>query len=452
VKFKNLPFELYLKSLEEIKKRLRNDNGEDEEKLNNDLEMQDLGNNSKEEASKPNRNTLNNEESVNNRKRKDKSKRRGKDNKGTNDDEKDRGKGKKGANDKDDASGDKRKVRGKAKSKKVVKNHQEEKIEIMGGYFLKWNIFFSVKVIVILLLSASYYLVISINDQSTMASMLSFDLTTNSIQGVYKQSFMIYLDLKRELATYIDWELAKKTAAFNFDSNSNATVFFNNYLYTNKNQLLKGSYYKMNLPSQINTPKIGTLLMPLINTDLATASTTINNLNKLYNLDACSIIFSKEVEVTDYAQCAEFWSSILLKGMEQSITQMSVVITSVLDDLHSLNQNSKTLEQVLAAGSTFNTYEQFVELYLFKSYMRTVQIFRELNYTNLDIVYAVYRTIMIGYICFIVILSGLLVYFVHKSKYIFNTLMNFIGILPVKFLLEDPSLYKEILRLERYIY
>lgn len=453
VKFKNLPFEIYLKSLEEIKKRLRNDNGEDEEKLNNDLEMQDFGNNSKnskDDASKPNKNTFK-DESVNNRKRKEKSKRKGKD-KVENQEEKD-GKGKKAnTKDKDAAGADNRKSRGKGKSKKVVKNYQEEKIEIMGRYFLKWNIFFCAKVIVILLLSASYYLVVSIIDQSTMASMLSFDYTTNSIEGVYKESFTIYLDLKRELASYIDWEIAKNNAAQKFGSNPNATVYFNNLPYTSKAQLLKGSYYKMNLPNQIDTPKIGTLLMPLINTDLTTASITINSLNNLYNLDACSIIFRKEEQVIDYDQCAKFWSSILLKGMEQSITQMSVVITSVLDDLHSLNQNTKTLEQVLGAGSTFNTYEQFVELYLFKSYMQTVNIFRELNSTNLDLVYAVYRSIMIGYICFVVVLSGLLIYFVYKSKYIFNTFMNFIGILPVKFLLEDPSLYKEILRLERYIY
>jgi hypothetical protein len=142
----------------------------------------------------------------------------------------------------------------------------------------------------------------------------------------------------------------------------------------------------------------------------------------------------------------------LLKGIEQSITQMSVVITSVLDDLHSLNKNSKSLEQVLITGSTFNTYEQFVEAYLYKSYMRTVLIFRELNKTNLDLIYNVYESIMIGYMSFVFVLFSLLLYFVYKSKYIFNSFMNFIGIIPMKFLLEDPSFYKEILRLERFIY
>ena len=44
IKFKNPPFEAYLKKLEDIKKKLRNDNGEDDDKFNNDLDMQDFNN------------------------------------------------------------------------------------------------------------------------------------------------------------------------------------------------------------------------------------------------------------------------------------------------------------------------------------------------------------------------------------------------------------------------
>lgn len=442
VKFKNAPFEIYLKSLEEIKKRLRNDNGEDEEKLNNDLDMQDFGNQSKKskEDESNKKNTHNDESAIGKRKKDRKRKKDGKEEGKTNKDKK-----------KDDNKDDKRKNARKSKNKKVVKNYQEEKIEIMSKYFLKWNIFFCIKVVIIILLSASYYLVVSIIDQSTTDNMLTFDTTTNSIEGVYKESFMIYLNLKKELASFIENEIQKSLTASKFTS-ANQTVFYNGNPYSNALSLLNSNFYQMTLPSQIDTPKIGTLLMPLINTDLTTASSTIISLNNLYNSDACAILFDQTTQKKDYTECSKFWSSILLKGMEQSITQMSVVITSVLDDLHSLNQNTKSLDQILQAGSTFNTYEQFVELYLFKSYMETVQIFRSLNQNNLQLIYATYRSLMIGYICFVIILFGLLLYFVFKSKFIFNTFMNFIGILPVKFLMEDPNLYKEILRLERYIY
>lgn len=486
IQFKNVPFENYLKSLEDIKKRLRNDNDEEEDQFNNDLDMQGLNDNGENSHSKrtsgnrrkkgknPNEddddNDSNedkkkkdkNDDSVDNkRKNKKKKKNQGKLNE----------ENKKNDNDKKGKLGGNGINSRKNKNKKSTRNYQEEKINIMGKYFLKWNMFFCIKVISILLLSASYYLVVSIIDQSTMNNMLNFDYTTNSIEGVYKESFMIYLSLKTQLAKYIDFELAKRQAALSFyidGSNAtqirqNATVMFKDFYYTTPQALLSSSFYKMDIPYQIDTPKIGTLLMPIISTDLSSASSTIVSLNNLYNVDACSELFIKYSNASssgvsgssyslDYSECSKFWSSILLKGMEQSITQMSVVITSVLDDLNSLNQNSKSIAQILQDNSVYSTYEQFVELYLFDSYMKTKQIFKELNAANLDVIYATYQSIMIGYICFVIILFGFLLYFVYKSKFIFNTFMNFIGILPVKYLLEDPTLYKEILKLEQYIY
>lgn len=467
IQFKNIPFEIYLKSLEDIKKKLRNDNEEEEDQLNNELgEMHDF---LEEEGSKSKRSNKN--RNNNNNKKKDKNKlndSNDEDNNNENNNNKGEGsanrrkKNKKDKKSKEEEAkeneNNKKRLNRKNKQKKAARNYQEEKISIMGKYFLTWNIFFGIKVIVILLLAASYYLVVSIVDQSTLRAMLSFDFTTNSIEGVYKESFMIYLSLKTELAKYIDYEIEKNQAASRFyiqGTNAtlpNTTVFFNSQLFSSPESLLKSSFYKMQIPYQLDTPKIGTLLMPIISTDLTAASETINNLNNLYNIDACAELFDKTKQEVDYAQCANFWSSILLKGMEQSITQMSVVITSVLDDLNSLNQNSKSLAQILQKNSVFITYEQFVELYLFNSYMKTVDIFKTLNSANLNVIYSTYQTTMIGYICFVVILFIFLLYFVYKSKFIFNTFMNFIGILPVKYLLEDPGLYKEILKLEQYIY
>lgn len=211
-------------------------------------------------------------------------------------------------------------------------------------------------------------------------------------------------------------------------------------------------FYKMQLQNQVDTPKIANLLMPLVNTDLTTASQDIVTLNDLYNTNACNVLFNSTYYPDDNKKCGQFWSSILTKGMEQSITQMSVVVTSVLDDLHSLNLGKKNLTTVLDPASSFNTYEMFVQYYLFNSYMKTVGIFRNLSLTNLDSIYSTYQSIMIGYMCFVVFLFGLLLFFVYKSKFIFNTFMNFIGIIPAKYLIEDPILYKEILKLEQYIY
>lgn len=428
IKFKNPPFEIYLKKLDEIKKRLRNDNGEDDEKFNNDLDMQDFNNLSKR--------SKDDEEKGDKKKEKRKKK---------DDDDKD---------DKDEKHEKERKAGLKRKNnKKIVKNYQEDKMNIMGKYFLLWNTLFCVKVIAILLLSVSYYLVVSIIDQSTQSKLLSFDSTSNDIEGVFKESFDIYLGLKTELANYIDWEIQKRKLAALLNGGFEKSVIFNGQTFTSGQTLLNYRvFYNMKLPQQVVTPKIGSLLMPLVNTDLTTASAPIVSLNNLYNVNSCAVLFDQKTRSADYSYCASFWSSILIKGMEQSITQMSVVVTTVLDDLHSLNLGKKSLQSVIANNSPFSGYEMFVEFYLFKAYMKTVGIFRSLNSDNLLQIYEIYKGIMIAYICFVVILFGLLYYFVYKSKYIFNTFMNFIGILPAKYLIEDANLYKEILKLEQYIY
>jgi hypothetical protein len=187
--------------------------------------------------------------------------------------------------------------------------------------------------------------------------------------------------------------------------------------------------------------------MPLVN-NLNSAST--KELNNLYNSDACAVLFPEDEN--EYNICAKFWSSILVKGMEQSITQMSVIINTVIDELNSLNNENKNFEDILEPSSSFSQYEFFVEYYLFKSYMKTVEIFSDFRLSKLNSTRKIFYGILYGYIVGAVILFFILLYFVYSSKYVFNSFLNFIGILPVKYLIEDEMLYKDILKLEQHIF
>lgn len=432
IRFKNNPFENYLKFLDDLKKKLRNNNEDEDDRFNNQLEdieeinEDDISN--KKSNSEDEKNKENNKKSKQNKDRLDEEKKK------------------------------KAKKRDEKSIKKIIKNYQTEKIITMGKYFFKWNIFFFLKVISILLLSASYYLVISVVEKSIIEDMLKFDYTNTSIEGIYKESFMIYLNLKTEFANYVEYEMEKREASREFYYPGTNTkikdkiVFYKGNNYFNPEQLMTSGYYKMNIPSQIDTPKVGTLLMPITSLDISNASNDIKRLNQMYNSDSCAVLFNAELQKVDYYQCSIFWSGILLKGMEQSITQMSVVITNVLDDLNSLIVNSKTMDEILAKDSVLAKYEQFMEMYMTTAYTRTGDIFDNINQANLKSIQSIYNSTMIGYICFVIILFLLMMYFVYKSKDIFNSFMNFIGILPVKYLLEDPDFYKELLKLEQYIY
>ena len=45
-----------------------------------------------------------------------------------------------------------------------------------------------------------------------------------------------------------------------------------------------------------------------------------------------------------------------------------------------------------------------------------------------------------------------MLYLVNESKYLLNSFLNFVGILPVKYLIEDEKFYQETLRLEQNVY
>jgi len=435
--FNNAPFEAYLKNLEDIKKRLRNDTSE-EEGIKGEYDANENENISdRKPTNKKKDNFINKgDESVKKGNKKSK-----------------KGNAEKDILDEDEKLGNKKNKKNSKNKVRKKKDIRMLKFQIISSFFYNTNIFFFLKIIFIIILSASYSFVINIMDQSTINNILEFDYTNNALEGVYKESFMIYLSLKTELGNYIQYELLKQNLANQLKilKQSNKTLLFENIPFSDYEDLLKYKYYKMNIPNQIDSPKIGTLLMPLTNTDLTKASKSILKLNDLYNYNACEILYDSSKLPYEYNQCSNFWSSILLKGMEQSITQMSVVITSVLDDLHSLNINSKNITQVIQEGSNFDTYEKFVQIYLLDAYQYTTQIFRDLNKSNLDNIYKIYRYIMIGYIIFGIFLFFFMLYFIHNSKYIFNTFMNFIGILPMIYLMEDIYLYKEILNLEKYL-
>ena len=398
IKFRSNNFDLYLKKLDDLKKKLRNDSGEDEEKGNVDIDMNELG-----------------------------SKKSKKD-----DDENEKKSKKKEENDEINKKKIKRKNGSKANK---IQQQRNKKKKTMAKFFFIYNLLFTLKVMLILIVSITYYIIVMLVEVKQKNSYLSFDSTTNAIEGIYKSSFDIFLRLKTELAPFEDYLSNYKNC------NSNQSCIDN---------LIK---YEMNIPSndEISTPKLGSLLMPLVN-DLNGASESANDLNNLYNSDACDVLFGKNKNVKEYNLCSDFWSSILVKGMEQAITQMSVIINTVIDELNSLSKGTKKFSELIEPNSSFSQYEFFVEYYLFKSYMKTVNIFYDFRVKKLNSTKKIFLGILYGYIVGAIALFFILIYFVYSSKYVFNSFLNFIGILPVKYLIEDDILYKDILKLEQHIF
>ena len=132
--------------------------------------------------------------------------------------------------------------------------------------------------------------------------------------------------------------------------------------------------------------------------------------------------------------------------MEQTITKMSSVISTIIEELNTVNIRSKTFNEVIDS-SAINTYESFIGFSYQRSYLIVDDIFKSFRSEKLNSIITALKILLISYIFVCHILFVILIYFMHSYRNIFSFFLNFIGILPSKYLSEDEKFYKEIIKL-----
>lgn len=268
-----------------------------------------------------------------------------------------------------------------------------------------------------IIVSFLYYVIIQIMKNNYKNGYLTFDAINDSINSAYKESYDIFIPLKRELDFY-EQNLINCTTIGNFE--------------------------KMKFPKigNISIPKLGNLLLE-IQESSDFNDKTMKSFELLFNDNTCKLLADNDDE---NLICEKFWSGILLRGMEQAIIQMGGIISSVLDELDSLNDvtNQKTLLSLMNKSS-FIIYEQFMEFYLLKAYKININLFTDLRQQKINASIKKLTMFLIVFIIIIVVLFGLFLFFIYDSKNLFNSFLNFICILPSKYISEDDNFYKEII-------
>ena len=378
INFNSNEFDNYIKKLDEIKKKLRNDNNEEEDK-GEDIDLNELDSKKKDDDDGEKNDIIVEKNSEEFEKKRNRKKMRSKQSK--------------------------------------IQQQRRKKLSLMITYFWSSNIFFQIKVALIFVLTLGYYIINILISKSNRNDYLKFDEMNDSLNDVYEESISNFVRLKRELDKY---EL----------------------YYTDCNTINNAS--KMNIPriNNITIPKFGNLIMQISrNSDFQ--KKTLQKFNNLYSNDACEQIMEYSYQL-DY--CKNFWSGVLTKGIEQAITQMGVVIGTVVDELQALNDDPNLKLSDLLSSSSFIEYEQFNQYYLFKSYKKTSAIFNELRDEKLKAIKTMNRLILYFYIVAVILLFALFYYFLYKFSYLFNSFLNFIAILPIKYISEDENFYNEIIK------
>ena len=443
IRFNSKSFESYIKSLFDLKKVLMESNSEDDsQNRNKDEENQDQKNDIDSEGN------FNRRESIL------------VDNKSVKKSTIVSGKDKKLKDTPDYSKEDKRHKRAKSKKNGKTVGIKHLKIQAMSKYFKQMNIFFIIKVVIIFFLTFSYFFVLIILEDHYEDILLKLDEVINEIEGVYKDGFENLILLKNITSIEIEYEIEKSKANKTLEEGAQ-TYTINNIVYTINNI----SEFTKNLedPSKIvlNELKLGNSLMAILN-DEGIDNDLKEKLNILYNGNSCKALFLPEEEdevnyqntisEQNYLDCTVFWSAILIKGMEQSMTQMIIEKNSVLDELTALYRGDKNIKDIMSINSSYRRFEFFLLYYFLRSFWETDIIFDKIKNIKINDINSVYLILTISYMGGTVFLILIVRHVIKKSRKVFNSFLSFVVILPGKFLSEDPYFMEEILKLEDKLY
>ena len=369
INFNSPNFEQYLKTLDELKKKFREDNNEEDDKIADDGDI--------------NKDVLKEEE--------DKSVKK-----------KENSKKNKNINDNKSIKNKKNKIN-KLYLKKL------EKKRIMSKYFMKNNILFSLKICLILTISIVYFIFTSIFMTKMKNDYYEFDSVFEELNKVYYDSYDIFLKIKKSIE---------------------------NYYSKNESMILQSD-------TETVRPKFGNILIK-IKTNTKFSNSSLEKFNQLYNDNACEIfcdnIYEKNI-------CEAIFSSVIKKGIEQAVVQMGVVLSSCLEELNSI-QNKEDMKQIFTKSESYLNYETFMGKFLFLAYIETLNLFDEFRQDEKNYIINFFYVLLVVFVIIYIVLLVLFFYFFYEYKFIFNSFLNFIGILPSKFISDDDNFYQDIIQLQ----
>ena len=301
-------------------------------------------------------------------------------------------------------------------------NYRKKQIKItkFKRYFFRKNIIFLIQILIIILLYLLFCIISMLIEKNKENEFIDFDSINDTMIGLFKQSYDIFISLKRELELY-------ESSLTNCQIDNKKNV------------------YKLIIPSDSNvkTPDLGDAIIKII-AGLGHKSESLNNLTEMINGDSCKFLANDQSE---YSICSNyFWNGILTKGIEQTKVKMSDVIKSIIDELKSINSEGKTFNDIIKS-STYSLYELFIELYYQRAYRIIDDLFWDIRKGKLYNILQSIRSVLIIGIIISIFLFIILIYIVFGLKNLFSSFLNFIAILPQKYLFEEDNFCNDIIRI-----
>ena len=372
INFNKPNFDLYIKNLDDIKKKLQNEK-EEEEKDDMDLNNSGTGDSSKKEEE---------EKSFRENKIRD----------------------------------DKKLRKNVKKNVSKIQKQKKNKIKVMTHYFVKNNLFFGIKVLLMLIISLFYYIISILIEFAQKEELLSFDKINDRMIGILKSVYDEFILIKKEIQIFEEKMV-------------NCEILYNS----------QNNTMHIKTISNIKIPSFGNDIMR-ITTDFGFSGQALNNFSTLF---VENITKSLE-EVYPY----ELWryKDLLINGMEQTLINMGSLFGVVVDELNHINVHQKEFKKLIQ-DSRYRNFELFLCVYYQKAILIAVELLNALRSQKLNSIVKTIKIVSISYIFITIIIFFLLVFIIFSLKDAFYSFIYFICILPFKYLSEDKDIYDEIIKL-----
>ena len=311
------------------------------------------------------------------------------------------------------------KKKGNTKKKKNKQNklhlQKIKKRKNMSNYFFRINLFFIIKISVSFILLIIYFILIIHFFSSYKNSFIELDHSLVTINKIYLNHFKTLLIFKKEI----------------------------------ENLLANQDHYEIVIPddSQLAQLNLGNTFLNILHSSKYSES-SLNIIKTLYNENACQILVEN---ITEDKYCENIFSSLLIKGLDQTIVQMSNIINNCKDELAALKM-TKNLTNMYSIYNYYYNYELLVGYYFFNSFLITKDAFTVFRNDERNYIFNIHKVITIAYIIFVLIVIIFCVYFIYNFKKEGKSFWNFICILPNKFILDDESFYDSIIKLGDILY
>ena len=300
-----------------------------------------------------------------------------------------------------------------------------------------------------------YYPIIFLLYNIRRERFFKYDDFMSSCEGIFVDAYEAFGTLKNQTIFFANY-IIERNKKINELNNNISIVEFKGINYTKDNITeLKKKKFIFEIPeeSERTVTKFGNLITEFTaNTDI-TKNSTETVLVKLYNGNACEVLFHLyEIDEEKYEACLNFWSSIVTQGIEQCLTQLEVEMTNIISLFIEINNSNEIFNNLQILEHSFTECEEFITNYLFYAYKETIIIFIALEMVRSGIIYSGFDIMKTVFIFVCIILFFILSTFIYFENKDFGDFLKFVEIFPIIYLIEDENFYKDIINVKKELY